>query len=428
MCMAFTAFASCSDDNNDAPKKELPVSADTQTEPEIGETMPKWTEGNLEIHSISTGRGESNFYILPDGTTMLVDAAGSLVTQAICDRLGVGGVTPPRPDASVSATDVSLRYIRHFNPRGLYVDYFVNSHFHEDHMGSWPEKYPEFPVITKHPVGNFYVNGLAGLGSTLIFEKIIDRGYTLPVTLATSDRMRDYLRFLKWTMDTNGTVYETAKVGHEDQIVLKYNPSAYPGFNIRILYASGYAWTGTGSETVRTIPLKASEISGGNPDGNIYSIAMMLSFNKFNLYTAGDLQWEAPAGMDWQNQEAPIVSVVNKVEVMKGSHHGSTNANSTELVNKLRPDVLWVNPWRTEQPGIPAIRRFVAANPDIDIFSTNIAEGSREPLAEAADRFRSWNGHIVFRVRPDGDYMVYVLDDSNEDYRVKAIFGPYKSN
>ena len=39
-----------------------------------GQKLPKWTEGCLDIHSINSGRGECTFYILPDGTTMLVDA------------------------------------------------------------------------------------------------------------------------------------------------------------------------------------------------------------------------------------------------------------------------------------------------------------------------------------------------------------------
>ena len=46
----------------------------------VGEQLSPWTEGSLDIHFINTGRGESTFYVLPDGTTMLVDMAGSLLT------------------------------------------------------------------------------------------------------------------------------------------------------------------------------------------------------------------------------------------------------------------------------------------------------------------------------------------------------------
>ncbi len=35
---------------------------------------PDWTAGCLDIHHISTGRGECVCAILPDGTTMMIDA------------------------------------------------------------------------------------------------------------------------------------------------------------------------------------------------------------------------------------------------------------------------------------------------------------------------------------------------------------------
>ena len=33
----------------------------------VGEALPDWAEGCLDIHAISTGRGECTFFILPDG-------------------------------------------------------------------------------------------------------------------------------------------------------------------------------------------------------------------------------------------------------------------------------------------------------------------------------------------------------------------------
>ena len=41
---------------------------------EAGTTLPSWSEGCLDIHFINSARGECCFYILPDGTTLLVDA------------------------------------------------------------------------------------------------------------------------------------------------------------------------------------------------------------------------------------------------------------------------------------------------------------------------------------------------------------------
>ena len=41
-----------------------------------GQELPQWKEGWLDIHSINGARGESFWYIFPDGTTLLVDAGG----------------------------------------------------------------------------------------------------------------------------------------------------------------------------------------------------------------------------------------------------------------------------------------------------------------------------------------------------------------
>ena len=42
-----------------------------------GQTLPHWQPGYLDIHGINGGRGEAFYFIFPDGTTMLVDAAGA---------------------------------------------------------------------------------------------------------------------------------------------------------------------------------------------------------------------------------------------------------------------------------------------------------------------------------------------------------------
>ena len=40
----------------------------------VGATLPAWSEGEIDIHTISTGRGECLYIILPDGTDIIVDA------------------------------------------------------------------------------------------------------------------------------------------------------------------------------------------------------------------------------------------------------------------------------------------------------------------------------------------------------------------
>lgn len=50
-------------------------------------------------------------------------------------------------------------------------------------------------------------------------------------------------------------------------------------------------------------------------------------------------------------------------------------------------------------------------------------------IGPTIDKLKSQRGHIVVRVSPGGDtYMIYILDDSSEEYKVIAVHGPYNSN
>ena len=102
-----------------------------------GSTLPMWQEGWLDIHAINTGRGESFWFIFPDGTTMLLDASGSL-PQETHPLDPPGCISRPSPD--ISAGRVIIDYVNHFMPEAANgkIDYFMLSHYHGDHMGAWP--------------------------------------------------------------------------------------------------------------------------------------------------------------------------------------------------------------------------------------------------------------------------------------------------
>ncbi len=64
-----------------------------------------------------------------------------------------------------------------------------------------------------------------------------------------------------------------------------------------------------------------------------------------------------------------------------------------------------------------------------DVFATNIMEETRTVIGPRVDGMKSRQGHVVIRVDPGGEnYMIYILDDSRENFRIKAIHGPYTSN
>ena len=116
------------------------------------EYLPRWQEGYLDVHSISTGQGESTFIMMPDGTTMVVDVG---------DKKEQWSKTH-YPDASKTPGEWIAHYIKHFSsplPHPGNVDYFLLSHFHSDHIG------------VSNDCGYF------DLVKNVTFAKIIDRGW-----------------------------------------------------------------------------------------------------------------------------------------------------------------------------------------------------------------------------------------------------------
>ena len=89
--------------------EQKPATDDTYTVVK-GKVLPPWQEGYLDIHSINSGRGESFFYIFPDGTTMLIDAAGSLLKD------DPKPPTPPKPNGDITSGQVITDYIKHYLP------------------------------------------------------------------------------------------------------------------------------------------------------------------------------------------------------------------------------------------------------------------------------------------------------------------------
>ncbi len=398
--------------------------------PEVGKPLTAWQEGELDVHFINTGRGESIWQILPDGTTVLIDASGSLL------QFGVEKSDPliAKPDSGITAGQVIVDYINHFNPEASagHVNYFVLSHLDGDHIGSYN---PELPM---HESGKFRIASIQEIGTKLIFDNVLDRNYPdydYPYDLrstvsnpVTAERMVNYTNFLQWTAETNGTRLASFKAGSNSQIVPVHNPDC--GASVRNYSGNGAFWTGEGEESVQLLYSKeefAAMERAELPKENVFTCSYILSYGDFDIFLGGDLQYNGKNEHPCYDVEAPIAKVAHKVEVMKANHHGTASCNGEELLEALDPDVWIVCPWRDVHPRPASIDRVLGQNPDCELFSTNMAEINFGNIGDRINDFAAYEGHIVVRVAPDGkSYMIYVLDDNDQEYRVKSIHGPYQ--
>lgn len=363
----------------------------------IGKSLPQWKAGELDIHAISTGRGECTFFILPDGTTMVVDA-GDLYGY----KNSSYGNVPGRPTEKSVPYQTQAQYMKYFLPSGRSsIDYFVLTHFHIDHMG-----HPTVGSRSIHPKGGYAICGVTGLYEELPFAKVIDRSYPAYNEVTTADNMDFYVKFVEYNVKNNGLVAEKFQVGTDRQIVEKHHDAAYPETKIFNWAASGVYWNGS------------TAVDAKMTAENALSCGFLLSYGKFDYWTSGDLNNNSVC--------QPVANAIGKkIEAMKCLHHMSNDSPYKVEVNVYNPQVVVTQSFyvRTEQPQQSIINAYSKSE---DMFFTNIDDSLLNQYPDVYKTCKAINGHMVIRVAAGGEsYMVYQLDDTDTSYKVKAVFGPY---
>ena len=385
----------------------------------VGRPIESWQPGMLEIHQISTGRGNAGLYIFPDGTTLLVDA-GELPGPNPKH-------TPARPDDTRRAGEWIVRYVRHalrHDPQPA-LDYVLLTHFHQDHMGE---------VATGVPVSphGYTLTGVTRVLEDVKVGKLLDRGWPDygNATHLESPFMKNYLACVKWQAEQNGLQVERFVPGRADQVVLRRQPQKYPQFEFRNVAASGEIWTGQGTATEHRMPSLETIPRNKWPDENVLSIAFRLRYGKFKFFNGGDLPGIRPNSPAWYDMETPVAKVVGPVDAAILDHHGYLDSMNESLVATLSARVWTISVWDAHHP-TPSVwerlqseRLYPGAR---DIFATDVHPDARTAIKDI-DRMASGHGHIVLRVSPGGDdYRVTIVDDTSESRNVIKVCGPYRS-
>ena len=95
--------------------------------------------------------------------------------------------------------------------------------------------------------------------------------------------------------------------------------------------------------------------------------------------------------------------------------------------NYMFPTVVLNHNFYKKQPDIDLLNNTVF-NVTNQVFTTNAHPDALVENADTYAKLAGHSGHIALRVAPGGgEYYVYMLDDSDFDYRVKSIHGPYTS-
>src|SRR5262245_21236491 len=351
----------------------------------VGQPLARWVAGTLDVHQIATGQGNSAFVVMPDGTTLLVDAGGTAAGIA--------------------------RYIDHVLPSGATrrLDYVVITHFHGDHIGAIAE-----------------LSGLLPIG------KLIDRGwpdYAYPAP-ATDTTTVNYRTFVATRVANHALVAERIRVGRTDQVIPVVDRSSSGDFDVRGVAANGEVWTGCGIATEMSFPTLATPASD-LPWENICSIGLKIRYGRFDFFTGGDMYGIPDSGVpSWVDLETPVARAIGPTDVHVVNMHGSISVENPAFLMTLRSRVIVLPSWSATHPSADVLKRAMAprAYPGPrDVFATILREPTRLALGARADQLAGV-GHVVVRVANGGaSYRVVVADQSTESLTVTGIKGPYES-
>lgn len=394
--------------------------------------LQAWQKGYLDIHFINTGRGECAFMIMPDGTTMMIDAGELNPTDA---RTLSPRTAPLQPDTSQRAYAWIADYVKAVSPTP-WIDYALVTHFHDDHFGGM------YKTATRAAAAPYFLTGITGVGNRIPIHTMVDRGYpdyNYPVNLlkkmeeagAAEDgelrQLKNYIQFINYHTAHSGMIAARFKTGSKDQFVMLRNPEVYPSFHIRNIMSNGFIWNGKGEGSFNHF----ANTGGMLPDENNAGCGIRVQYGNFRMFFGADIQgivnYGDPVADDMESAVAPAVG---PVDVATTSHHGNRNALNINYIQTLRPRVWIQQVWSSDHPGHEALIRLTApaTNPHPhDLFATNMLEANKLVIGPALENaFKSISGHIVVRVTPDGKtYHIIVLDSFQRGQQVKGVFGPY---
>lgn len=389
-----------------------------------------WKQGYLDIHHILTGSGDCAFFVFPDGTTMLIDA-GDIGDRKLRKSGHPLTSTPQYPNNNKTAGQWVTEYLKQIlpNSKNKVIDYALLTHYHDDHIGG-------ITATTKTSKNGAYkLTGITDVGDIIPIKKLIDRSSpenNFPVELKTYYKNEPSIflnlqKFINYHAKNNGLIAEQLKVGSTQQIHLKYNKSLYKDFEIRGVKANGTIWNG--NESFNHFTSKNIIDDKGNFNENPLSLAIKLSYGKFDYFTGGDNTGLQGFGMPkWFDVETPIAKAVGRVEVTTLCHHGCRDAVNENFLSILQPQTIIQQTWSSNHPGEEVLHRILYSGKK-NIFATNIQDVTKATLGFwLTDNYKSTFGHIIVRVIPGGSkYYILIAETLKNKVQIKKVFGPYIS-
>ena len=399
-----------------------PIPPNGSTHPLTGKVLPAWREGEFQVHFIYTGVAESMFWILPDGTSMLLDCGDHQAIERGRNAVWV------LPSANRHAGEWIARYVERVNPNGRDVDYMMLSHHHSDHGGmeGWGAGVREWKGR------RLSVSGFLQAADTLKFKIGFDRGWPdfndpIPNERCDEECLSHIRNAIAYLGERDGLKMERFRVGAVNQVAMRHGAAKHVSFSITNITGNGKILCRDGS--VRDLYAEMHDAKLLNENG--MSLGLMVQYGPFRFFSAGDFSdtISLPDGSR-RNIETELAKELEPVDVAKMNHHG-WRSMPKPLVAALRARVWTACIWDKLHMTTDALEnmcdrsayqgpRLVA--PNVFTPMRRIEEQGKAFMSDIAqESFEA--GHVVLTVAPDGKAynLAYVTAD-DESMKVTGAY------
>jgi hypothetical protein len=406
LCLSGTALPGCATSNDSRAS-----------------SLDPWQPGQLDIHHLAIGRGSATLVILPDGTSLLIDAGAS------ANATDVSVATRPGPQRR--AGEWIARYAqRHLKPTGgRGLDYLLVSHLHPDHLGDVASGLPQSRR------GDYQLTGVMDVAEQLEIGTLIDRGfpdYRYPGAGIEQAPFAANYRAYVAARQAGGGAVQRFDAGTDRQFLPRGHRPAAGHFAVRNIAVNGEVWTGRGDETRSMFPDPATLPDRDRPSENMCCAAVRIESGPFRYFTGADLTSSTFDGeLPWRDILGAAARAAGPVDVATADHHGLYDGVSADVARTLRPRA-WVIPtWHISHPSLQQLEHMfnerLYAGPR-EVFATEVMHENALMHRRLMQKLRSTRGHVIVRVDAGGErFRMLVTDNGDESDRVIFESAPIAS-
>lgn len=303
---------------------------------------------DLQIFFVDVEGGQSTLMVTPSGQSILIDAGW-----------------PDNSDRDATRIAAAAK-----KAKVKKIDYFILTHYHDDHVGGVPQ------LVEKLPVGTFIDHGPNREEATKRQRRLVDD-------------------------------YNKAIAGSKHLVVKPGEHLPISGIDGTVVSADGEVLSsplpGAGEQNAYCAATPDKET---DPTENARSLGTVWQFRSFRLVDLGDLTW---------NKEKALMCPVNRIgkaDVFVVSHHGLNWSNSPALVDALGAKVAVMDNG-AKKGGSPSTYDVLKSAPGLQaIWQLHFAEeGGKEhnpPDSFIANIDEADTGYyLMLTAHEDGSFEVY---------------------